>query len=57
MKKEQKNQLEQRLRELAKLLGVREFLDALPGHLLPDSASQERITTVMARLREIGQLQ
>lgn len=27
------------------------------GHLPPDSASQERITTVMARLREIALLQ
>jgi hypothetical protein len=44
-------------KEIAKLLGVREFLDALPGHVPPDSASQERITTVMARLREIAQLQ
>jgi hypothetical protein len=40
--------------EMAKLLGAREFLDALPGHLAPDSASQERVTTVMARLREIA---
>jgi hypothetical protein len=40
--------------EIAKLLGVREFLDALSGHLLPDSASQDRITTVTARLREIA---
>lgn len=28
--------------EITKLCGVREFLDALPGHLPPDAASQER---------------
>jgi hypothetical protein len=44
-------------KEIAKLLGAREFLDALSGHLAPDSASQERIITVMARLREIALLQ
>lgn len=43
-------------KEIAKLLGARKFLDALSGHLAPDSASQERITTVMARLREIALL-
>ena len=41
-------------KEIAKLLGAREFVDALPGYLPPDSASQERITTVMAGLREIA---
>jgi hypothetical protein len=43
-------------KEIIKLLGAREFLDALPGQLAPDSASQERITTVMTRLREIASL-
>jgi hypothetical protein len=43
-------------KEIAKLLGARRFVDALPGHLAPDSASQERITTVMARLKEIASL-
>jgi hypothetical protein len=41
-------------KEIAKLLGRRGFVDALPGHLAPDSASQERITTVMARLKKIA---
>jgi len=41
-------------REITKLCGAREFLDALPGHLPPDAASQERITVVVARLKEIG---
>ena len=43
-------------KEIAKLLGARGFVDAFPGHLAPDSASQDRITTVMARLREIASL-
>ena len=42
--------------EIAKLCEAREFLDALPGHLPPDAASQERITTVLARLKEVGSL-
>jgi hypothetical protein len=44
-------------KEIAILLAVRGFVDALPGHLAPDSASQERITTVMGRLKEIASLQ
>jgi hypothetical protein len=40
--------------EITKLRSAREFLDALPGHLLPDAASQERITVVLTRLKEIG---
>lgn len=43
-------------KEITKLLSTRGFVDALPGHLAPDSASQERITTVMARLKEIASL-
>ena len=43
-------------KEIAKFLGTRGFVDALPGHLAPDSASQERITTVLARLKEIASL-
>jgi hypothetical protein len=43
-------------KEITKLLGTRRFGDALPGHLAPDSASQARITTVMARLKEIASL-
>jgi hypothetical protein len=39
--------------ELRKLYDTREFQDALPGHLPPDAASQERIGTVLARLEEI----
>lgn len=40
--------------EIAKLCRAREFLDTLPGHLAPDSASQDRITAVLARLKEIA---
>jgi hypothetical protein len=43
-------------KEIAKLFGARGFVDALPGHLAPDSASQERITTVIGRLKEIASL-
>jgi hypothetical protein len=39
--------------ELGKLYDSRGFLDALPGHLPPDGASQERIGTVLARFKEI----
>jgi predicted nucleotidyltransferase len=39
--------------EFRSLLSNREFLDALPGHLLPDAASQQRITIVMARIEQI----
>ena len=42
--------------EIGKLSAVREFLDALPGHLPPDAASQERITTVLGRLKEVSSL-
>ncbi len=40
--------------EIAKLVDARVFLDALPGHLPPDPASQERIIPVMERLKEIA---
>jgi hypothetical protein len=42
--------------EISKLCTAREFLDALPGHLQPDAASQERAGTILARLREIASL-
>lgn len=42
--------------EIAKLRATQEFLDALPGHLPPDAASQERIIIVAARLKEIASL-
>jgi hypothetical protein len=35
------------------LLAAPEFLDALPGYLLPDAASQARISTVLGRLEAL----
>jgi hypothetical protein len=37
-------------------LGNRSFLDALPGHLLPDSASQQRAPILMERIKAIADL-
>jgi len=42
--------------ELSKLIGKRTLVDALPGYLLSDAASQARITTVTSRLKEIAAL-
>jgi hypothetical protein len=42
--------------EMKQLLGTSAFMDALPGYLLPDAASQARITTVLGSLQQIGQL-
>jgi hypothetical protein len=36
------------------LLGMPRFIDALPGYLLPDAASQSRIGIVMGRLEELA---
>ncbi len=43
--------------EVKKLLDIRSFVDALPGYLLPDAANQVRVTTLMARLKQIAALQ
>ena len=43
-------------KEIKKLISIREFNDALPGHLPPDPASQDRIGTIISRLEEIGSL-
>jgi hypothetical protein len=40
--------------EIKKLLAIGSFVDALPGYLLPDAASQARISTVLERLRQIA---
>ena len=40
-------------KEFGALLSNRDFLDALPGHLLPDSASQQRIGLVMKRMQQL----
>jgi hypothetical protein len=36
------------------LLATPRFLDALPGYLLPDAASQSRIGIVLRRLEELA---
>ena len=40
--------------EIARLLAAPGFIDALPGYLLPDAASQARIGTVLRRLQAIA---
>jgi len=42
--------------EFRKLLATAEFLDALPGYLLPDQASQARVSILLERLRKIEAL-
>jgi predicted nucleotidyltransferase len=39
-------------REFAALLSNRDFLEALPGHLLPDAASQQRLQLVLKRMQQ-----
>ena len=43
-------------KEIKKLISIREFNDALPGHLPPDPATQDRVSTIISRLEEIGSL-
>lgn len=40
--------------KIRKLLATREFLDALPGYLLPDHASQARVSILLDRLNKIA---
>jgi hypothetical protein len=40
--------------EFARLLATRAFIDALPGFLLPDSASQARYPLLLDRLKAIA---
>lgn len=42
--------------EVKEMLDTQTFMDSLPGYLLPDSASQARITLLMQRLQEIAAL-
>ena len=42
--------------EIRKLLERREFMDALPGYLLPDPASQARLGNLLKILRTIAEL-
>lgn len=43
-------------RKFGEFLNNRSFLDALPGHLLPDSASQQRVPILMDRIKSISYL-
>jgi predicted nucleotidyltransferase len=43
-------------RETTTLLDSRQFLDALPGFLLPDAASQARVAGIMKTLNQIAAL-
>lgn len=43
-------------RKFGDFLNNRSFLDALPGHLLPDSASQQRVPILMERIRALAKL-
>jgi len=43
-------------KEIKKLLSIREFSDALPGHVPHDAASQERVGRIISRLQEIASL-
>ena len=41
-------------REFRRLLETRQFVDALPGFLLPDGANQARLPNLLERLRALG---
>ncbi|MGB9068410.1 MAG: hypothetical protein WCC21_07560 [Candidatus Acidiferrales bacterium] len=43
-------------RQIKKLISIPEFNDALPGYLLPDAASQQRVGTIISQLGEIASL-
>jgi hypothetical protein len=43
--------------EISKLLENPAFLDALPGYLLPDQASQARVSILLKRLKTIAAIQ
>jgi hypothetical protein len=42
--------------KFGEFLKSRHFLDALPGHLMPDSASQQRIQILIERMKSIASL-
>lgn len=41
--------------EFSSLLASWEFLEALPGYLLPDAASQQRVALVLERMRQLAE--
>jgi hypothetical protein len=40
--------------EIKRLLAVREFIDALPGYLLPDQSNQARVSILLERLKKVA---
>jgi hypothetical protein len=40
--------------EFLSLLSELDFLEALPGHMLPDTVSQQRVRIVLDRIRQIA---
>ena len=42
--------------EFERFVKNRAFLDALPGHLMPDLASQQRVPVLMERIRAVAKL-
>jgi hypothetical protein len=43
--------------EIAELLATPAFVDAIPGYLLPDQASQARVSILLERLKQIASIQ
>jgi hypothetical protein len=43
-------------KEIKQLISISAFMDALPGHVPPDAASQERVVTIISRLEETASL-
>ena len=41
--------------EFRELLAIPQFIDALPGYLLPDAASQARLPILAGRIKEVSQ--
>jgi len=48
--------LEEEQRQSQELLADNAFLDALPGHLSPDRASQPRLPLLIKRMRKIAEM-
>jgi hypothetical protein len=40
--------------EFRELLAIPQFIDALPGYLLPDAASQARLPILAGRIKEVS---
>lgn len=42
--------------EVSKLIAQQEFMDALPGYLLPDAANQARLGALLKTLQSLARL-